>query len=181
MRTFSGYKTLGLAVSVLIAGALLLPAVSLATGPRVTPGLFVATESEIFAAEQPPFISAIMAEPGLVSAIADAALKTGEIQAVITTLPLRRMVKYHLVQEHAIAALGSQFNFSDAESTDLILVPLFVSPVHYLYYKPAQKTALTWDGALKSLRGYRFSTDSHPSPLPSSAAECRSRHRRSAR
>lgn len=156
MKPFSLYKRWEVAVSILAVAVLLLPAISMATGPRVSPGLFEPIENEIHAAEQPPFISATADKPGLVTAIVNAALQAGGVEALVTTQPLRRMVKYHLTQEQSIAALGSRFGFTDAQNESLIFVPLFVSPAHYLYYKPAHKAGLKWDGTLMSLKGLRY-------------------------
>ena len=80
----------------------------------------------------------------------------GKLNAIITTLPLRSMVKYHLTQEHAIAALGSRMYFSAQERTALIRIPVLVSKSHYLYYKPAQAKPLNWDGTLASLKSLRY-------------------------
>lgn len=156
MKPFSLFKTCAAALSVVALAALLTPLGALATGPRVSPSVFVSVENEIFAADQQPFISTAGVEAGLVTDIASAVLKAAEVDALITTLPLRSMVKYHLTQEQAIAALGSRFTFSPAERDALVFVPLFVSPTYHLYYRPAHDKVLSWDGELKSLSGLRY-------------------------
>ena len=156
MKPFTQFKRLIAGVTVVFISALLCPSSLLATGPRVTQSLFVASENEVFAAEQPPFISSITVAEGLVTHIADTALKAGGDDVVITALPLRSVVKYHLFQEQAIAALGSRISYTDIEKEGLIFVPVLVSMAHYIYYQPMQKTALNWDGHLKSLSDLRY-------------------------
>lgn len=145
----------GLLLAVCFATALVSSMAS-ATGPRVSPGAFVAVENEIFAAEQPPFISTVAQEGRLVTALVEGAQVGGKVNAIITTLPLRSMVKYHLIQEHAIAALGSRMHFTAQDMSSLIRIPVLVSKSHYVYYQPAQAKTLNWDGTLASLKGLRY-------------------------
>ncbi|MFC1673236.1 hypothetical protein ACFL12_03680 [Pseudomonadota bacterium] len=154
MKTLTFFKSCAVALSVMAVAVFAVTAQ--ATGPRVSPGAFVPVENEIFAAEQPPFISATMEKAGLVTAVANSALEAAGVEAVITTLPLRSVVQYHLIQEQALAALGSRFTFADADKGVLSFVPVLASQTHYVYYRPAHAAALNWDGSLKSLAGLRY-------------------------
>ncbi|MES0370928.1 MAG: ABC transporter substrate-binding protein [Mariprofundaceae bacterium] len=140
--------------------ALMIPAVAGATGPRVTGSLFAVDKSEIYAVDIVPFISMEVAGGGIATEISDAALAAGEIDVVITTLPLQRMVRYYLSQENAIAVMGHHFKFSKADGKSLIFVPVVAAPERHYYYRGSYPDGLAWKGDLKNMKGKRYG--SHP-------------------
>lgn len=140
----------------LFLGTLLFSTPALATGPRITHSLLSPETREIYAVESPPLISMEVAQNGVVSEIVATALSVAGIDAAISTLPLQKMVKYYLLQENAIAVLGSNLDFSADEKKNLIFIPVFVTELKYFYYKPANKIADKWNGELKNLKGSSY-------------------------
>lgn len=135
--------------------SLMTPVSVMATGPRVTTHLFT-SGVEIYALDFPPFITTEIVGGGFDAEIINAALKAADIDAVITALPLGNMVKYYLTQENAIAVLGHDLSFSAKQKKDLIFIPVSVTSERYFYYRPAHKSALSWNGKLKNLKGYTY-------------------------
>lgn len=140
----------------LLLGALLFSTSALATGPRITHSLFSPETGEIYAVDLPPLFSMEAPQGGLVAEIAATALSAAGIDASISILPLQKMVKYYLLQENAIAALGNNLGFSADEKKDLIFIPVFVAELKYFYYKPANKITGKWNGELNNLKGSRY-------------------------
>lgn len=135
--------------------SLMIPLSVMATGPRVTAHL-LSQGAEIYALDFPPFISTEIVGGGFDAEIINAALKAADIDAVITALPLGNMVKYYLTQENAIAVLGHNLSFSAKQKKDLIFIPVSVTSERYFYYRPVQKSTLSWNGKLKKLKGYTY-------------------------
>lgn len=129
---------------------------AMATGPRVTPALFDSDAHEIYALDFPPFISTELAESGPIPDIVSQALSTPEHDVLINAQPLQRMVKYYLLEESGVASVGRYLDLSSAHSNTLVKIPVLVTSESYYYYRPNQKHGITWDGALKSLRDYRY-------------------------
>ncbi|TAJ76357.1 MAG: transporter substrate-binding domain-containing protein [Gallionellaceae bacterium] len=140
----------------LLLGALLLPAPALATGPRITHSLLSPETMEIYAVESPPLFSMEVAQQGFASEIVATALSAAGIDAAISILPLQKMVRYYLLQENAIAVTGSDLGFSADEKRELIFIPVFVTELKYIYYKPANGGTEKWNGELKNLKGFRY-------------------------
>ncbi len=130
--------------------------VASATGPRVTKSLFAIEANEIHALDFPPFLSTEVADGGPLSEIVHIALKQAEIDAVISTHPVQRMVKYYLMQEQALAVTGRHLNFSREARKDLIFIPLSVLSENFYYYKPAFPAGLRWNGKLALLKGKTY-------------------------
>lgn len=146
------FRLLAINVIVLVL-LLLMPSLGAATGPRVTPGLFSPGIDEIFAVDFPPFVSTEVAGGGLHAEIVDAALRAGGVEAMVTTVPLPKMVLYYLSQEQCIAVLSSYLDLSADVKKDLIFIPISVLSESYFYYRPARKESLNWNGKLQNLKG----------------------------
>ncbi len=129
---------------------------SWATGPRISESLLSPNENQMYASDFPPFATTELATGGLNSEIIDAVLKISNIAAVQTVVPLPSMVKFHLIQDKALAIYGREPNFSKAVRESLIYIPISVSTDNYIYYKPAHKTELNWEGDLKSFKGLTY-------------------------
>lgn len=127
----------------------------MATGPRVTAHM-LSEGMQIYALDLQPFISTEKEGGGFDAEIVNMALKAAGIDASVTSLPLDNMVKYYLIQENAIAVLGHHLSFSGKQREDLIFIPISVTHESYFYYQPAQKSALSWNGKLKNLKGYTY-------------------------
>lgn len=156
MKKSCNYIVLSMVMSAIFLMVWLVPVAGMATGPRVTPSLFSPTTNEIFVVDFPPFVGPEVAGGGLHVEIIKAALQAGEIDAVITHLPLPRMVKYYLLQENAIAVLGRFLNLSEAEKKALVFIPISVMEERYFYYGPAHQEKLSWNGKLQNLKGYTY-------------------------
>jgi len=144
MKLFAG-KLFSNALFALVAIVLVWPEAALATGPRVTKSLFSADKSEIHTIDFPPYVSTEVTDGGAVSEIVRTALKVAGIEAVITTHPLTGMVRYYLLQEHALAVMGRHLQFSDEQKKNLIFIPLMVMEEAYFYYKPLHPDGLKMD------------------------------------
>ena len=138
----------------LITLAFMFPGSACATGPRVTTALFSPDKDEIHAVDFPPFVSSDVAEGGVMAEVVRAALERGEVDVVITTHPVQRMVKYYLLQEHAIAGLGWHFQFSKEQKKDLIMIPIATLSEKYFYYKPTHPNGLKINA--NSMKGLRY-------------------------
>ena len=127
-----------------------------ATGPRVTTSLFSANQSEVHTIDFPPFVSSEVIDGGVASEIVRTVLSRGNISADITIHPLRRMIRYYMVQEQAMAMLiRHKSDMSDIEQ-DLISVPVLKIKEKLHYYKPSYPQGLTWSKNLKSLKGLTY-------------------------
>ena len=136
---------------------LLLPTSGMATGPRVTPSLFSPAADEIFAVDFPPFVSTGgVAGGGLHTELVEAAFHAGGTDAIVTPLPLAKMVKYYLLQEGALAALGRFVNFSEVEKKELIFIPISIVQERYFYYHSARQPAVSWKGNLQNFQGNTY-------------------------
>jgi len=131
-----------------------LPNPAFATGPRVTTALFSADKSEIHAVDFPPFVSFDVVDGGAISELVNTALARGGVDAVISTHPIQRMVKYYLLQEDAIAVMGWHFKFSEKQKKHLIFIPITELPEKYFYYKLRHPNGLVINDA--SLKGLRY-------------------------
>jgi len=134
--------------------ALMIPSLSYATGPRVTGTLFSTDKGEIYAVDTAPFISMEVKNGGVTTEVVNSALAMADLDLVVTTLPLQRMVSYYLLQENAIAVMGSHFNFGQEKKKHLIFIPITVSSKQYYYYKGSYPDGLSRD--LKKLNGKRY-------------------------
>jgi polar amino acid transport system substrate-binding protein len=143
-------------VTALVLLLLLIPAPGWATGPRAAPGLFAPESDEIFAVDFPPFVSTETAGGGLHVEIVDAALRAGGVKAMVTTVPLPRMVAYYLTREQAIAVLGSFVNVSEEAKKELIYIPISVLNESFFYTRPGRKDPLHWNGKLENLKGLTY-------------------------
>ncbi|ATX79503.1 amino acid ABC transporter substrate-binding protein, PAAT family [Mariprofundus aestuarium] len=149
-------KTGIVTLSLLFLGSLLFATTASATGPRVTKALFAIDKDQVHALEFPPFLSTEVADGGLFSEIVNSALEQAGVDAVITTHPVQRMVKYYLLQENALAVMGRHLNFSSEARKSLILIPVAVMTENFYYYKPAYPNGLEWSGNLTSLQGKTY-------------------------
>ena len=141
--------------AILLSGLPILKAVG-ASEPRITPNLLSPEKLELFAYEYPPLATMDMHSGGLYPEIVQAALKNKNIEAAITILPVRSLVKYNLMHDDAIAIIGEDWNFSDEERKQVIAIPFCTITGSYYYYRPAHKRELTWDGNLDNLKGYTY-------------------------
>jgi len=146
-------KNARLTLSMLLLLVLLMPSMASATGPRVTKALFSIDKDQIHALDFPPFLSNELRDGGPFSEIVNIALQQAGIDAVISTHPLQRMVKYYLLQEQALAIMGRHLNFSDNIKNGLIFIPISVIVEQFYYYKPLHPNGLNWNGQLSSLKG----------------------------
>lgn len=156
MKYGKPHNTLCNILPALLLGALLFSTSALATGPRITHSLFSPETEEIFAVDLPPLFSMETPQGGLVAEIAATALSAAGTDAAISILPLQKMARYYLLQENAIAVTGSGLGFSADEKRELIFIPIFVTELKYIYYKPANRVAEKWNGELKNLKGSRY-------------------------
>ncbi|MES9955956.1 MAG: ABC transporter substrate-binding protein [Sedimenticola sp.] len=128
---------------------------SMATGPRVTPTIFVSDADKVFAVDNPPFVSGNV-EGGLNIEVINAVFPSADIDNTVTTLPLQKMAKYYLQQENAIAILGHYLHFNPEERKELIFVPISAPLKHYFYYRPSHPDGMEWNGDLNSLMGATY-------------------------
>lgn len=148
-------KNLQKITGMLLVVGLSVPAVSQATGPRVTANL-LNEGMQIYAQDFPPFISTSVAGGGFDAEIVHAVMRTVELDAQVTSLPLKRMVEYYLMQENAVAVLARNMTFSAQQKANLIFVPISVIQEQFYYYQPAQPKGLTWNGDLQQLSGLTY-------------------------
>ena len=149
-------KQISLTLSLLFVLAILLPASASATGPRVTKALFSVDKTEVHVLDFPPFLSNEVADGGPFSEIVNVALQEAGIDAVISTHPVQRMVRYYLLQENALAVMGRHLGFSSEQKKELIFIPLSVLVESFYYYKPSFPNGLNWNGKLASLKGKTY-------------------------
>jgi len=145
-----------LSLSLLLLGMMLISSPASATGPRVTKALFAIDKSEIHTLDFPPYLSSEMVDGGPISEIVNKALQHAGIDAVISTHPVQRMVKYYLLQENALAIMGRHLNLSSETRKDLIYIPVAVMTEMFYYYKPRYPNGLSWSGKLESLKGKTY-------------------------
>ncbi|MES9972178.1 MAG: transporter substrate-binding domain-containing protein [Candidatus Thiodiazotropha sp.] len=142
--------------AILLISCIAISDVIAATQPRITPGLLSPERLELFVYEYPPLASLEIPSGGLYPEIVQAALSKENIKATITILPVKSLVKYNLLQDNAIAIIGSGWNFSDAERKQLIVIPFCIVSGGYYYYRPAQDKVLSLDNNLTDLKGTTF-------------------------
>lgn len=151
----SGIFLTGLLLQVFL-GALVFSASAQATGPRITHSLLSPESREIYAADVPPFVSSDIANQGFVAEIVETALTAAGVDAVISTQPLQKMVKYYLLQENTLASLGINLDFTAEERKNLIAVPVFVAEQRYYAYKTGNPSVTKWAGELGNLKGLAY-------------------------
>lgn len=138
-----------------VALGMMVPNQALATGPRVTTSLFSPHHNQIHAVDFPPFVSSEVVDGGVVSEIITTAMRRSEIDAVVTTHPVERMVYYYLLQEKVMAVAGWHFDFTKAQREQLIFVPVVSLTERYFYYKPSHPQGLNVANAT-DLKGLRY-------------------------
>ena len=141
-------------VITLIGIALVSPLSALATGPRVTTALFSVDKEEIHTTDLPPFISSEVIDSGFVGEIINTALSDAKIDAVLSIHPLKRMVKYYLLQENTLAVVGRHLTFTNKIKSDLIFVPVAVMEERYYYFKPKHPKGLKLNA--ETLKGLTY-------------------------
>ncbi|MBF0495655.1 MAG: hypothetical protein HQK58_03620 [Deltaproteobacteria bacterium] len=101
-----------------------------ATAPRFAPGMFGAdkTKLEIFIYESPPLIKISAENGGPLSEIIRQALKAEGVEPEIKILPSLSLIKYSLINDNAVAALGLT-DLSDIEKKQFIFVPCYLAKV----------------------------------------------------
>jgi ABC-type amino acid transport substrate-binding protein len=155
MKQLTNVKALFLIVIAALLASLVITS-SWATGPRVSKSLLSPNKNQIYTHDFPPFATTDLATGGFNSEIVEAVLKASNIDASQTIEPLQSMVKFHLKQEKALAIFGRYFNFGKKEKKSLIYIPIGVSSENYIYYRPAHKTGINWNGQLNSLKGLTY-------------------------
>ena len=152
-------KNISFALALLFLLTLMLPVTASATGPRVTKALFGVDKTEIHVLDFPPFLSNEVADGGPFSEIVNQALQEAGIDAVISTHPVQRIVRYYLLQENALAVMGWHLNFSSKAKEGLIFLPVAVMVEKFYYYKPFFLNGLNWNGKLTSLKGKTYAAN----------------------
>ncbi|MBF0508481.1 MAG: hypothetical protein HQK57_06090 [Deltaproteobacteria bacterium] len=101
-----------------------------ATAPRFAPEMFGAekTKLEIFIYEIPPLIKMTAEKGGPLSEVIRQALKVEGVEVEVKILPSLSLIKYSLINENAVAALGLT-DLSDNEKKHLIFVPCYLTKV----------------------------------------------------
>ncbi|WKJ91477.1 transporter substrate-binding domain-containing protein [Methylomonas montana] len=135
------------------------PVTALATGPRIKQDLFTPNTNAIYALDLPPFITTELTGGGAAIELVNTVLQAQKINATINTLPLVRMLKYYVLQEKALALIGSHIGFSADEQKNLIFVPLLRLKQHYYVYQPKHPDGLPWKGDLKTLANLTYGAD----------------------
>lgn len=135
------------------------PVTALATGPRIKQDLFTPSANAIYALDLPPYITTELTGGGAAIELVHTVLQAQKINATINTLPLVRMLKYYVLQEKALALIGSHISFSADEQKNLIFVPLLRLKQHYYVYQPKHPDGLPWNGNLKTLANLTYGAD----------------------
>lgn len=138
-----------------VALGMMVPNQALATGPRVTTSLFSAHHNQIHAVDFPPFVSSEVVDGGVISEIITEGMKRSNVDAVVTTHPVERMVYYYLLQEKVMAVAGSHFDFTKAQREQLIFVPVVSLEERYFYYMPSHPQGLNIENGT-NLKGLRY-------------------------
>lgn len=128
---------------------------SYATGPRVSPSL-ISNDHDIYTVKLPPFINPDGLHNCYLGKIINEVLEQEKIGAMITPLPLARMVNYYLLKDHAFAALNPYLDLTEEEQEGLQEISLDTVAEHYIFYKPAHPDGLTWEGDLNKLKGLTY-------------------------
>ena len=129
---------------------------SWATGPRVTPSIFVDDQNQVYGVEYPPFVSAQLKSGGLCVEIVDSVFKQIDKEYPHSVLPVSNMVKYYLQQENALAAHSQYLFFEPHEHADLIFIPVVITHENFYYSKRQYQNGLPWNGNLSSLKNYTY-------------------------
>jgi len=135
---------------------LLFSTTSWATGPRVTPSMFVDDLMQVYAVDFPPYVSNDLDSGGLNVEIVDSVFKRAGIDVPHNILPVTNMVKYYLLEENALACHANQMYFSEQESAKLIFIPIAVATEKLYYLKSAHQNGLPWTGQIASLKDYTY-------------------------
>lgn len=152
MNTNQPFKRL----TVMLLVIAIYPVMAVATGPRIKQDLFTPNANAIYALDLPPFVTTELNSGGAAIELVNAVLRTQKIDATISTLPLARMLKYYVLQEKALALIGSHINFSPDEQKNLIFIPLLRLKQHYYVYQPKHPDGLPWHGDLKTLANLTY-------------------------
>ena len=100
-----------------------------ATAPRIAvpSGEEEDTGLTIFAYENPPFTTTETPEQGVLAEIVMEALKDEDVDAEVTVeiSPTKSLMKYSLIQDIGLAALGSKADFTEDELKHLTEIPLY--------------------------------------------------------
>lgn len=97
---------------------------SFATGPRVTPSLFMEDIEHIYGLNFPPYINQSGNEQGVIIDIVKTILKTEKIEAALMVLPSKNMLKYYFSEENALAVVGYDFNFNQKAQAKAQFIPI---------------------------------------------------------
>lgn len=146
-------------LSVMLLVIAIYPVTALATGPRIKQDLFTPNANAIYALDLPPFVTTELTGGGAAIELVNTVLQAQKIDATINTLPLVRMLKYYVLQEKALALIGSHISFSAEEQKNLIFVPLLRLKQHYYVYQPKHPDGLPWNGDLKTLANLTYGAD----------------------
>lgn len=146
-------------LSVMLLVIAIYPVTALATGPRIKQDLFTPNANAIYALDLPPFVTTELTGGGAAIELVNTVLQAQKIDATINTLPLVRMLKYYVLQEKALALIGSHISFSAEEQKNLIFVPLLRLKQHYYVYQPKHPDGLPWNGDLKTLANLSYGAD----------------------
>jgi len=151
MKQSNSFKTIFFIVMAVLLTSLA-PS-SWAIGPRITKSLLSPNANQIYTYDFSPFSTTDLATGGFNVEVVGAILKISNIDASQTIDPIQSMLKFHLKQGKALAIYGQHLNFSKKEKNNLIYIPISISSENYIYYKPAHKSGLNWNGKLNSLKG----------------------------
>jgi len=127
-----------------------------ATGPRITKSLLSPNENQIYSYDYPPFTTTDLEMGGMSTEIIDAVLQKINIDATQIIVPLQSMVKFYIHQEQPLAVYGKNLNFNQQQKKHLTFIPIGIMNSQYVFYKPAHKENVSWNGQLSSLAKYTY-------------------------
>lgn len=108
----SAWSAIGRRLAVL---CLLAAGAAEATAPRITPQLFADRPADIVAYQLAPIDAAARADGELAEKLVIAAFKAAELTPTLDTLPARQLAKYALLNNEAVALIGSPQDLSEPE------------------------------------------------------------------
>lgn len=158
MRYFlSGKPMLSFASATLFLVCIIATSFSWATGPRISKSLLSnAGIDHIYTVDFPPFSTTSLKNGGMSNEIINAVCESINANVALTMLPLQSMVNFYLLHEKSLAIYGRNLVFNTQQEERLIYIPFAISSEQYIYYKPAYKQGLSWDGQLTSLKGFSY-------------------------
>jgi len=127
-----------------------------ATGPRITKSLLSPNENQIYSYDYPPFTTTDLEMGGMSTEIIDAVLQKINIDATQIIVPLQSMVKFYIHQERPLAIYGKDLNFNQQQKKQLTFIPIGIMNSQYVFYRPAHKVDVSWNGQLSSLAKYIY-------------------------